>query len=147
MNFIPLLCYSALVHQMFKQQMKEIAHVKITFLSDIHCDCLSLESRLAALSRIVASMKEECNALRTVENNYQCLVSAHRALPHKLWSDIFLYARSDEPDYFDCREPSGVIWRLSHVCQAWRNIALSLDSFWSRLSIALGNCVYTEQTV
>ncbi len=126
---------------------EEIAHVKTTFLSDIHRDRLSLESRLAALSRIVASMKEECDALRTVENNYQCLVSARRALPHELWSDIFLYARSDEPDDFDCIEPSGVIWRLSHVCKAWRDVALSLDSFWSRLSMSLGDCVYTEQTV
>ncbi len=68
---------------------EEIAHVKTTLL---HRDHISLEARLAALSRVVASMTEECNALRTLEHDYQSLVSARRALPHELWSDIFLYA-------------------------------------------------------
>ncbi|KAF9035419.1 hypothetical protein BDZ89DRAFT_1062202 [Hymenopellis radicata] len=37
-------------------------------------------------------MKEECDALRSLENKFRDLVSSHRALPHEFWSDIFLYA-------------------------------------------------------
>ncbi|KAF8890854.1 hypothetical protein CPB85DRAFT_1441093 [Mucidula mucida] len=92
-------------------------------------------------------MKEECDVLRIVEDKYQGLVSAHRAIPRELWLDIFLYAQSEYSDDLDPLKPSGIIWRLSHVCQAWRDVALSLHSFWSRITLTFGERVHTEKTV
>ncbi|KAF9014628.1 hypothetical protein BDZ89DRAFT_444063 [Hymenopellis radicata] len=125
---------------------EEIAHVQTTFISDIHCDRVCLETRFAVLSCVVACMKEECDALRTLEKKYQGLVSSRRALPHELWSDIFLYTRSDNHD-FNCLKPSGIIWQLSHVCRTWRDVALSLDAFWSRITMTFGNRAHTEKVV
>ncbi|KAF9014390.1 hypothetical protein BDZ89DRAFT_1076733 [Hymenopellis radicata] len=125
---------------------EEIAHVQTTFISNIHRDRVCLEAKFAVLSRVAASMKEECDALRSLENKYQDLLSSRRALPHELLSNIFLYARFYDYD-FDCLKPSGIIWQLSHVCRAWRDVALSLDAFWSRIAMTFDNRAHTEKTV
>ncbi|KAF8890875.1 hypothetical protein CPB85DRAFT_1441115 [Mucidula mucida] len=49
-------------------------------------------------------------------------------------TDQPLYTLSSPAD-FNAFDASGSIWQLSHVCQIWRNVALSLQSFWSTMDV------------
>ncbi len=49
-------------------------------------------------------------------------------------TDQPLYTLSSPAD-FNAFDASGSIWQLSHVCQRWRNVALSLQSFWSTMDV------------
>ncbi|KAF8908388.1 hypothetical protein CPB85DRAFT_1562850 [Mucidula mucida] len=91
-------------------------------------------------------MEEEQGRLHNIQKKYSNLISLHRALPLEIWSKIFLATLSDSVDS-NALNASGPIWRLSHVCQSWRNIALSLRSFWSTLEIRIPKAAQHERDV
>ncbi|KAF9024714.1 hypothetical protein BDZ89DRAFT_1135854 [Hymenopellis radicata] len=94
----------------------------------------SIDSKVASLREALRSMEEERERLTRVHRKYSNLISLHRAFPSEIWSEIFLYTLSSASD-FNAFDASGSIWQLSHVCQRWRNVALSLHSFWSAMDI------------
>ncbi|KAF9031857.1 hypothetical protein BDZ89DRAFT_609474 [Hymenopellis radicata] len=113
---------------------EEISHVRHTILPTVSDDISSIESKLASLREVITSMEEERGRLITVQKRYNNLISLHRTLPLEIWSQIFLYTISNASDS-NAFDASGSIWQLSHVCQRWRNVALSLHSFWSTMDI------------
>ncbi|KAF9026148.1 hypothetical protein BDZ89DRAFT_1067817 [Hymenopellis radicata] len=113
---------------------EEISHVRHTILPTVSDDISSIESKLASLRGVITSMEEERERLKNVQKRYSNLVSLHRTLPLEILSEIFLYTLPGDSDS-NAFDASGSIWQLSHVCQRWRNVALSLHSFWSTMDI------------
>ncbi|KAF9032091.1 hypothetical protein BDZ89DRAFT_1063464 [Hymenopellis radicata] len=113
---------------------EEISHVRHTILPTVSDDISSIESKLVSLREVITLMEEERERLINVQMKYNDLISLHRTLPLEIWSQIFLYTLSSASDS-NAFDASGSIWRLSHVCQSWRNIALSLHSFWSTMDL------------
>ncbi|KAF9035094.1 hypothetical protein BDZ89DRAFT_499831 [Hymenopellis radicata] len=103
-------------------------------VSTLDNDISHMESKMLSLRRVINSMKAERDALKNVKHNYNVLISPYRRIPPEVWSRIFLFTQEEERD-FNSYAPSGVIWHISHVCQMWRNVALSLQAFWARLEL------------
>ncbi|KAF9035430.1 hypothetical protein BDZ89DRAFT_1062216 [Hymenopellis radicata] len=112
----------------------EISHIRHTILPTVSDDISSIDSQVASLHEVITSMEEERERLKNVQKRYINLVSLHRTLPLEILSEIFLYTLSGDSDS-NAFDASGSIWQLSHVCQRWRNVALSLHSFWSTMDI------------
>ncbi|KAF9021672.1 hypothetical protein BDZ89DRAFT_1137818 [Hymenopellis radicata] len=125
---------------------EEISHIRHTILPTVSYDIFSIDSKVASLHEVIRSMWEERERLINVHKRYSNLVSLHRALPLEIWSEIFLYTLSSASSY-NTLKASGPIWRLSHVCQRWRNIALSLHSSWSTINICFPEAAQHEGDV
>ncbi|KAF9022068.1 hypothetical protein BDZ89DRAFT_1071005 [Hymenopellis radicata] len=125
---------------------EEIAHIRHTILSTVSDDISSLDSKVASLHEVIRSMEEERERLLNVRKRYSNLISLHRTLPSEIWSKIFMYTLYRAPDA-NALDASGSIWQLSHVCQRWRNIALSLLSFWSTMDIYFPKAAQREADV
>ncbi|KAF9003477.1 hypothetical protein BDZ89DRAFT_1080973 [Hymenopellis radicata] len=125
---------------------EEISHIRDTILPTVSDDISSIDSRVASLHQVIRSMEEERERLINVQTKYNNLVSLHRTLPLEIWSEIFLYTLSSASDS-NAFDASGSIWKVSHVCQRWRNIALSLGSFWSTMIIQLPKAAQHEADV
>ncbi|KAF9024322.1 hypothetical protein BDZ89DRAFT_1136094 [Hymenopellis radicata] len=131
----------------FPASNEEISHIRHTILPTITDNISSIESKVASLREVITSMEEERGRLLNVQKKYNNLVSLHRTLPSEIWSEIFMHMRSrgcSDPNAFDA---SGPIWQLSHVCQKWRNIALSLRSFWSTMNLCFPEAAQHEGDV
>ncbi|KAF8908390.1 hypothetical protein CPB85DRAFT_791028 [Mucidula mucida] len=122
---------------------EEIFHVQRTILPTISDDISSIDAKLAALRKVIPSMEEEREALQQVQKKYSSLITLHRALPVEILSKIFLdtLPYSLYINAFDASEP---IWQLSHVCQRWRNVVLSLRSLWSTMVICFPEAAQHE---
>ncbi|KAF9026804.1 hypothetical protein BDZ89DRAFT_830236 [Hymenopellis radicata] len=125
---------------------EEISHVRHTILPTVCDDISSIDSKVASLHEVIRSMEEERERLINVRKKYSNLISLHRTLPLEIWSEIFLHMLSSTStsNAFDA---SGSIWKLSHVCQRWRNIALSLHSCWSTMDICFPEAAQHEGDV
>ncbi|KAF9035391.1 hypothetical protein BDZ89DRAFT_1062167 [Hymenopellis radicata] len=126
---------------------EEISHVRQTILPTVSDDISSIESKLASLREVITSMEEERERLKNVQRRYSNLISLHRALPLEILEEIFLCTHSSRHFTSNAFDASGSIWKLSHVCQKWRNIALSLRSFWSTLNICFPKAAQHETDV
>ncbi|KAF9002215.1 hypothetical protein BDZ89DRAFT_666697 [Hymenopellis radicata] len=125
---------------------EEISHIRHTILSTVSDEISSIDSKVASLHEAIRSMEEERESLKAVQKKYNNLVSLHRTLPSEIWSEIFLQTLSSrsDPNAFDA---SGSIWQLSHVCQRWRNVALSLRSFWTYVNLRFPKAAQQEADV
>ncbi|KAF9014371.1 hypothetical protein BDZ89DRAFT_1076706 [Hymenopellis radicata] len=125
---------------------EEISHIRHTILPTVSDDISSIESKLASLREVITSMEEERERLKNVQKRYSNLVSLHRTLPLEILSEVFLCTLPGDfiPNAFDASEP---IWQLSHVCQRWRNVALSLRSFWSTMFLRFPDAAQNEANV
>ncbi|KAF8908307.1 hypothetical protein CPB85DRAFT_1253986 [Mucidula mucida] len=119
----------------FPPTEKEASHIRHTILPSIDADISSMGAEIAALQATLQSMEQERDALETVHEQYRNLIHPRRAVPPELWSEIFLLAGHRVDAKSDACDPSGAIWVISHVCRPWRDIALSLHSFWSKVSV------------
>ncbi|KAF9023492.1 hypothetical protein BDZ89DRAFT_1069859 [Hymenopellis radicata] len=115
-------------------------------LPTVSDDISSIESKLASLREVITSMEEERERLLNVRKRYNNLISLHRTLPSEIWLEVFLYTLSSYSDS-NAFDASGTIWKLSHVCQRWRNVALSLHSFWSTVEIRFPKAAQQEADV
>ncbi|KAF9024342.1 hypothetical protein BDZ89DRAFT_1162288 [Hymenopellis radicata] len=122
---------------------EEISHIQLTILPTVSDDISSIDSKVASLHEVIRSMEEERERLINVQKKYNNLISLHRTLPSEIWSEIFMHTRSDFSDS-NAFDASGSIWKLSHVCQRWRNIALSLRSFWSTMNLCFPEAAQHE---
>ncbi|KAF8908391.1 hypothetical protein CPB85DRAFT_791012 [Mucidula mucida] len=125
---------------------EEMFHVQRTILPTISDDISSIDFKLAALQKVITSMEKEREKLHNVQKKYSSLITLHRALPVEIISKIFLDTLSNGVD-FNAFHTSGPIWQLSHVCQRWRNVALSLRSFWSTMLIRFPEAAQHEGNV
>ncbi|KAF9023495.1 hypothetical protein BDZ89DRAFT_156835 [Hymenopellis radicata] len=125
---------------------EEISHVRHTILPTVSDDISSITAKIASLHEAIRSMEEERERLKSVQKRYSNLISLHRTLPSEIWSEIFLYTLSSASDS-NAFNASGSIWKLSHVCQRWRNVALSLRSFWSTMDLRFPKAAQREADV
>ncbi|KAF9026744.1 hypothetical protein BDZ89DRAFT_834767 [Hymenopellis radicata] len=125
---------------------EEISHIRHTILSTVSDEISSIDSKVASLHEAIRSMEEERERLKTVQKKYTNLVSLHRTLPSEIWSEIFLHTLSSASDS-NAFNACGFIWQFSHVCQRWRNVALSLRSFWSTMTLRLPEAAQHEADV
>ncbi|KAF9023481.1 hypothetical protein BDZ89DRAFT_156779 [Hymenopellis radicata] len=125
---------------------EEISHVRHTILPTVSDDISSIESKVASLREVIRSMGEERERLVNIQKRYNNLISLHRALPSEILSEVFLYTLASY-SYSNAFDASGTIWQLSHVCQRWRNVALSLHSFWSTMEIRFPKAAQQEADV
>ncbi|KAF9023494.1 hypothetical protein BDZ89DRAFT_1162711 [Hymenopellis radicata] len=123
---------------------EEISHIRHTILPTVTDDISSIESKLASLREVITSMEEERERLKNVQKRYSNLVSLHRTLPSEIWSEVFLYAVCIYSNAFNASRP---MWQLSHVCQRWRNVSLSIPSFWSNIEIDFRDAAQKEANV
>ncbi|KAF9023483.1 hypothetical protein BDZ89DRAFT_156662 [Hymenopellis radicata] len=126
---------------------KEISHIRHTILPTVSDDISSIESQLVSLREAITSMEEERGRLINVQKKYNNLVSLHRTLPLEIWSEIFLYTVLSSASASNAFDASGSIWKLSHVCQRWRNVALSLHSCWSTMDLHFPKAAHHEGDV
>ncbi|KAF9035404.1 hypothetical protein BDZ89DRAFT_1225069 [Hymenopellis radicata] len=125
---------------------EEISHARHTILPTVSDDISSIESKLASLHEVITSMEEERERLKNVQRRYSNLISLHRTLPLEILSEIFLYTLPGDYDS-NAFDASGSIWQLSHVCQRWRNVALSLHSCWSTMDLHFPKAAHHEGDV
>ncbi|KAF9035085.1 hypothetical protein BDZ89DRAFT_1062342 [Hymenopellis radicata] len=125
---------------------EEISHIRDTILPTVSDDISSIESKVASLHQVIRSMGQERERLKNVHQKYNNLISLHRTLPLEIWSEIFLYTLSNTSDS-NALDASGIMWQLSHVCQRWRNIALSLRSLWSTIDLHFPKAAQHEADV
>ncbi|KAF9026761.1 hypothetical protein BDZ89DRAFT_1067427 [Hymenopellis radicata] len=125
---------------------EEISHIRHTILSTVSDEISCIDSKVATLHEVIRSMEDERQRLINVQKKYTNLISLHRTLPLEIWSEIFLYTLSSASDS-NAFDASGSIWRLSHVCQSWRNVALSLHSFWSTMALRFPQAAHHEGDV
>ncbi len=125
---------------------QEISHIRHKLLPTVSDDLSSIDFQLASIHEVVRAMEEERERLINIRKKYSNLLSLHRALPMEIWSNIFLYTISGSSDR-KTLVASGSIWQLSHVCRRWRNIALSLRSFWSNIYISFPEAAQHEGEV
>ncbi|KAF9023515.1 hypothetical protein BDZ89DRAFT_157227 [Hymenopellis radicata] len=130
----------------FPATEEEISHIRHTILPTVSDDISSIESKLVSLRVVITSMEEERERLKNVQKLYSNLVSLHRTLPLEILSEIFLYTLPGD-SRLNAFDASGSIWQLSHVCQRWRNLALSLHSFWSTMHISFPQAAQHEGDV
>ncbi|KAF8909936.1 hypothetical protein CPB85DRAFT_698520 [Mucidula mucida] len=69
----------------------------------------------------------------------ESLVSTLRTVPCEIWAHIFSYF-CESPDQLHFSErnafsPHRMLWTISQVCQAWRNIAFSVPLLWSYMDL------------
>ncbi|KAF9024414.1 hypothetical protein BDZ89DRAFT_1041099 [Hymenopellis radicata] len=113
---------------------RELSDIQTTILPALDQDILAVDSDAAVTSVRLAreSFEQERDALKSIRQNYENIISTRRRIPPEIWSEIFLYGHSLDSDHkFDW--PSRTIWQLSQVCQTWRNLALSLHACWSSI--------------
>ncbi|KAF8915173.1 hypothetical protein CPB85DRAFT_438975 [Mucidula mucida] len=125
---------------------EEITHIRHTILPTVSDDISSIESKVASLHVVIRSMEEERERLKKFQDKYTSLISSHRTLPLEILSEIFLCTipNSYVANAFDA---SGPMWQLSHVCQRWRNVALSLRPFWSTVFLRFPRAAQCEGDV
>ncbi|KAF9030449.1 hypothetical protein BDZ89DRAFT_1159324 [Hymenopellis radicata] len=125
-------------HHLFASNLpptdRELYDIQTTILPVLDQDILAVDSDAAVTTGPLAleSLEQERDALKTIKQNYENIISTRRRIPPEIWSEIFLYAHSLDSDKKVYRA-SRTIWKLSQVCQTWRNLAFSLHSCWSSI--------------
>ncbi|KAF9014631.1 hypothetical protein BDZ89DRAFT_1076404 [Hymenopellis radicata] len=115
----------------------ELSDIQATILPVVERDIAAISTTIDAARLVLQSLEQQRDALYTVQQSYRNIISTRRRIPQEIWSEIFLYAHSLNDEGLDWRFstvwPFRTIWRLSQVCQTWRNLAFSLHSCWSSI--------------
>ncbi|KAF8890859.1 hypothetical protein CPB85DRAFT_925485 [Mucidula mucida] len=116
----------------FPANEKEIMHIRHTILPTVSNDILSIDFKITSLQEVIRLMEDEREWLINVQKKYSNLISLRRTLPSEIWSAIFVYTHVIR---YNALYASNFVWQFSRVCLNWRNIALSLQLFWSTMCI------------
>ncbi|KZP25040.1 hypothetical protein FIBSPDRAFT_929587 [Athelia psychrophila] len=106
-------------------------------LSQADSETSRIDNALAQLKAAQDTLLLQRIVIQDFSATYAPLVSIIRRVPREILSEIFLYFRPDEQtrDTPDLRRS---IILISHVCQSWRNVALSTPQLWSTIIVNLG---------
>ncbi|KAF7975302.1 hypothetical protein HWV62_10076 [Athelia sp. TMB] len=103
-------------------------------LSQVHSDLAVLDDALAHITSIQTRLLEKRNALQVFSNRLKALVSPIRITPPEIFAEIFSYLKGNYRDQVPARARAETLFP-THVCQRWREIALSIPSLWNNIYI------------
>ncbi|KAJ6455558.1 hypothetical protein C8R47DRAFT_208807 [Mycena vitilis] len=96
---------------------------------DAHID--SLEAHIQRLHTSRALLAQRRTAIAKHIHQHRAMISPVRRVPSELICEIFVLVMSPRNTTDRFQPP----WWLGHICQSWRQTALSYSSFWSSISV------------
>ncbi|KAJ7291369.1 hypothetical protein C8J57DRAFT_1044072, partial [Mycena rebaudengoi] len=103
-------------------------------IADEQSQLLNLDTRLAALQKILEPLVDERNATAYRILRHQSVISVARRIPPEILGEIFfLTLPSQEDRKTSCVDSSP--WLVGRICSRWRKIALALPELWTTVSI------------
>ncbi|KZP25039.1 hypothetical protein FIBSPDRAFT_929586 [Athelia psychrophila] len=106
-------------------------------LSQADDETSRIDNALAQLTAVQDTLLLQRTVIQDFSATYAPLVSIIRRVPREILSEIFLYFRPDETS-LDTPDLRPRVMLTSHVCQSWRNVALSTPQLWSTIIVNLG---------
>ena len=103
-------------------------------LSQVRGDLAALDDTLARITSIQTQLLEKRDALQVFSDELDALTSPIRTIPPEILTEIFYYLKGDYRDELPARARAGSLLP-THVCQQWRQIALSTPSLWNNIYI------------
>ncbi|KAF7964874.1 hypothetical protein HWV62_10058 [Athelia sp. TMB] len=107
-------------------------------LSQVGSDLAVLDDALAHITYIQTRLSEKRNALQVFSNKLKALVSLIRIVPPEIFAEIFSYLKGDYRDKAPAQARTETLLP-THVCQRWREIALSTPTLWNNIYINGGS--------
>ncbi|KAF7984977.1 hypothetical protein HWV62_9936 [Athelia sp. TMB] len=103
-------------------------------LSQVRSDLVALEDTLARITSIQTRLLQKRDALQVYSDELKALTSPIRTIPPEILIEISYYLKGDYRDEAPARARAGSLLP-THVCQQWRQIALSTPSLWNNIYI------------
>uniref|UniRef100_A0A0W0G6A0 F-box domain-containing protein n=1 Tax=Moniliophthora roreri TaxID=221103 RepID=A0A0W0G6A0_MONRR len=110
--------------------------VLVQFLKDAETETRGYETEINKLKAAVVSLENKRDRLKKTMAKHRSLLSAIHKLPPEILREIFAFFC--EENLLELSSTSSALF-LSQVCGRWREIALSMPSLWSSVSINLGD--------
>lgn len=104
-------------------------------LSQVHQSLAELDDALAHLESVKKQLLSKRHAFQAFSDVHTGLLSSFRLMPAEIFGEIFSFLKAG------CQEipfSRSHILLPTHVCQYWRQIALSTPSLWTEITIDLG---------
>ncbi|PBK64668.1 hypothetical protein ARMSODRAFT_1087800 [Armillaria solidipes] len=126
-----------------EEPLKVDPHLLLLSSADRQCvqnNILDIEEDIAVLDQQIRRLRASLSNLRRVRKQKEdqlkrqkCVVAPIWSLPVEILAEIFILAADDGHcvDNLDTRQSIPRV--VSHVCQLWRNVALSTSTLWSTL--------------
>ncbi|KAF7972094.1 hypothetical protein HWV62_18908 [Athelia sp. TMB] len=112
-------------------------------LSQVHNDLTVLDDALAHITSIQTRLLEKRNAMQAFSDRLKALVSPIRPTPPEIFAEIFSYLKGNYRDEIPAHARAQSLLP-THVCQQWRDIALSIPSLWNHIYINGGSLSETQ---
>ena len=107
-------------------------------LSQICGDLAVLDDTLAHIASIQTRLLEKRESLQVFSDKLNGLISPIRTTPPEILAEIFSYLKGDYCDKGPAYARAVSLFP-THVCQQWRQIALSIPSLWDSVYISGGS--------
>ncbi|KAJ7649015.1 hypothetical protein DFH06DRAFT_1300259 [Mycena polygramma] len=91
----------------------------------------SLDAHIRRLHTSRARLAQRRTAIAEHIHQHRAMISPVRRVPSELICEIFVLVMSPRNAADRCQPP----WWLGHICQSWRQTALSYSPFWSSISV------------
>ncbi|KAF7965172.1 hypothetical protein HWV62_45268 [Athelia sp. TMB] len=103
-------------------------------LSQVCSDLALLDDALAHITSIRKRLSQKRSAFQVFSNKLKALVSPIRIVPPEIFAEIFSYLKGDYRDKAPAQARTETLLP-THVCQRWREIALSTPTLWNNIYI------------
>ncbi|KAF7966889.1 hypothetical protein HWV62_36644 [Athelia sp. TMB] len=103
-------------------------------LSQVRSDLAALDDTLANITSIQTRLLQKRDALQVFSDELKTLIPSIRTILPEILIEIFYYLKGDYRDEAPARARAGSLLP-THVCQQWRQIALSTPSLWNNIYI------------
>ncbi|KAF7975305.1 hypothetical protein HWV62_10082 [Athelia sp. TMB] len=104
-------------------------------LSQVHHSLAELDDALAHLESVKKQLLSKRHAFQAFSDVHTGLLSSLRLMPAEIFGEIFSFLKAG---YQEIPSSRSHILLPTHVCQYWRQIALSTPSLWTEITIDLG---------
>ena len=99
----------------------------LSTLSQVQHDIAEVDDALAHLESAQKLLLSKREALKAFSDTHTGLLSSIRTMPAEILVEIFAYLK---PRSLHPQDSAQAILLVTHICQQWRNIALSTPSLW-----------------
>lgn len=99
-------------------------------LSQVHRDLAELDVALAHLESVKTRLLLKRKAFQTFSDTHYGALSSIRLIPPEILTEIFSYLKPHQH-----YSPRGDDLLSTHICQQWRQIALSIPHLWSNIRV------------
>ncbi|PBK88065.1 hypothetical protein ARMGADRAFT_441139 [Armillaria gallica] len=134
-----------------KEPLKVDPHLLLLSSADrqyVQNNILDIKEDITVLDHQIRRLRTSLSNLRRVRKQKEdqlkrrkCVVALIWSLPVEILAEIFILAADDGHcvDNLDTRQ--SIPWVVSHVCQLWRNVALSTSPLWSTLRFLVSTII------